>query len=69
MQLPERHKNQHCDGCGHGPTFKRQIKKDEYCGQNIRRALWDGAPNTCQWFEYVPGADLEVDQHGCIIDQ
>ena len=61
--------NQHCDGCGFGPTFEIQLKRGQRCVQNIERSLWDGVENTCPYFQYVPGTDLEVDSHGSLIDQ
>jgi hypothetical protein len=68
MDLPRR-KNQHCEACGHGPNYAYQLKGGIHCAQNIRRALWDGVNNTCNFFQYVPGTDAEVDGNGSLIDQ
>jgi len=68
MQLPRR-EGQHCEGCAHGPNYTYQLKGGLHCAQNIRRALWDGVQNTCNYFQYVPGTDVELDENGSLIDQ
>ena len=66
MELP-RKENQHCEVCGNGPNFTQQIGGS--CAEQIVISVWDGVPNTCQWFKYVPGADAEVGTDGRLINE